>query len=121
MIHAFLRRFIGRGSFLTRPILLQTHFSGESYAFPSKMSAVRAHGSDDYPNRKLRYAADELAMDFDDDGLAKKIAGNHNASLISTTDASETTVTADRVDLDFQTDGAESVLTQVAANGNRSE
>jgi lipopolysaccharide export system protein LptA len=82
------------------------------------ITAVRAHGSDDYPNRKLRYAADDLAMDFDDDGLAKKIAGNHNASLVSATDASETTVTADRVDLDFQTDGGESVLTQVAANGN---
>jgi lipopolysaccharide export system protein LptA len=82
------------------------------------ITAVRAHGSDDYPNRKLRYAADDLTMDFDDDGLARKIVGNHNASLVSTTDASETMVTADRVDLDFQTDGGESVLTQVAANGN---
>jgi lipopolysaccharide export system protein LptA len=82
------------------------------------ITAVRAHGSDDYPNRKLRYAADDLAMDFDDDGLAKKIVGNRSASLVSTTEASETTVTADRVDLDFQTDTGESVLTQVSANGN---
>jgi lipopolysaccharide export system protein LptA len=82
------------------------------------ITAVHAHGSDDYPNRKLRYAAEELAMDFDDDGLARKITGNRNASLISTTDASETTVTADRVDLDLQTDSGESVLTQAAANGN---
>ncbi len=82
------------------------------------ITAVRAHGSDDYPNRKLRYAAEELAMDFDDDGLARKIVGNHNASLVSTTDASETTVTAGRVDLDFQPDGRESVLTQVAAAGD---
>ena len=83
-----------------------------------KITAVRAHGSDEYPNRKLRYAADELAMSFDDDGLAQKINGSQNASLVSTTDASETTVTADRVDLDFQPDGRESVLTQVAATGN---
>ena len=82
------------------------------------ITAVSAHGSDDYPNRKLRYAADDLAMEFDDDGLARKIAGNRNASLVSTTDASSTTVTADHVDLDFQTDGRESVLTQVAATGN---
>ncbi len=82
------------------------------------ITAVRAHGSDDYPNRKVRYAADELAMDFDDDGLARKINGNRNASLVSTTDASETTVTADRVDLDFEPDGRESILTQVAAAGN---
>jgi lipopolysaccharide export system protein LptA len=83
-----------------------------------KITAVRAHGSDDLPNRKLRYAADELAMDFDEDGLVQKINGNKNASLVSTTDASETTVTADRVDLDLQPDGRESVLTQVAATGN---
>ena len=82
------------------------------------ITAVRAHGSDDYPNRKLRYAADELAMDFDDDGLARRINGSHNASLVSTTDVSETTVTADRVDLEFQPDGTESVLTRVDAGGN---
>ena len=82
------------------------------------ITAIQAHGNDDYPNRKLRYAADELAMDFDDDGLARKINGNQNASLVSTTDASETTVTADGVDLDFEPDGRESVLTRVAATGN---
>ena len=82
------------------------------------VTAVRAHGSDDYPNRKLRYAADELGMEFDDDGLAQKINGSGNATLVSTTDASETTVTADRVNLDLQPDGNESVLTQVAATGN---
>jgi lipopolysaccharide export system protein LptA len=82
------------------------------------ITALHAHGSDDYPNRKLRYAADELAMDFDDDGLAQKINGNQNASLVSTTDASETTVTADRVDLQFEPDGHESVLTLVTAAGN---
>lgn len=82
------------------------------------ITAVRAHGSDDLPNRKLRYTADELAMSFDDDGLVQKIGGSRNASLVSTTDASETTVTADRVDLNFQPDGGESVLTQVAASGN---
>ena len=65
------------------------------------VTAVHAHGTDDYPNRKLRYAADELGMEFDDDGVAQKINGNGNANLVSTTDASETTVTADRVDLDL--------------------
>jgi lipopolysaccharide export system protein LptA len=82
------------------------------------ITAVRAHGNDDLPTRKLRYAADELSMDFDEDGLVQKINGNRNASLVSTTDVAETTVTADRVDLDLQPDGRESVLTQVAATGN---
>src|SRR5450759_3421144 len=82
------------------------------------ITAIHAHGSDDLPNRKLRYTADELAKSFDDDGLVQKIDGSRNASLVSITDASETTVTADRVDLNFQPDGGESVLTQVAASGN---
>ena len=82
------------------------------------ITAVKAHGSDDLPTRKLRYAADELAMDFDDDGLVKKVNGNRNANLVSTTDTAETTVTADRVDMDLTADGRESVLTKVAATGN---
>ena len=82
------------------------------------ITAIHAHGNDDLPTRKLLYAADELSMDFDDDGLAQKINGNHNASLVSTTDTSQTTITGDRVDLNFQPDGNEAVLTQVAAGGN---
>ena len=83
-----------------------------------QITAVKAHGTDDFPARKISYAADELAMDFDDDGVARKINGNHNASLVSTTEAAETTVTGDRVDLTFEPNGNEAVLTQVAANGN---
>ena len=82
------------------------------------ITAVQAHGVDELPNRKLRFAADELSMDFDEDGLAQKINGNRNASLVSTTDAAETTVTADRVDLNLDTASGESVLTQVAATGH---
>ena len=82
------------------------------------ITAIQASGNDDLPTRKLLYAADELSMDFDDDGLAQKINGNHNASLVSTTDTSQTTITGDRVDLNFQPDGNEAVLTQVAAAGN---
>ncbi len=83
-----------------------------------QITAVHAHGTDDFPTRKLRYAADELIMDFDDDGVAQKINGNRNANLVSTTDSAETTVTGDHVDLTFEPNGHESVLTKVAANGN---
>jgi len=83
-----------------------------------QITAVRAHGTDDMPARKLRYAADELAMDFDDDGIARTINGNRNANLVYTTDASETTVTGDHVDLNFDPNGNEAVLTRVTANGN---
>ena len=85
-----------------------------------RLTAVKAHGTDDLPNRKLRYSADELAMDFDDDGVARKIDGNRNANLVSTTDTSETIVSGDHVDLTFDADGHEAVLTRVAASGNSS-
>ena len=83
-----------------------------------KITAINADGSDLDPNRKLRYAADELAMDFDDSGVARKIEGNRSATLVSTTAASETAVTASRVDMDFDTSEGESVLTHVTATGN---
>jgi lipopolysaccharide export system protein LptA len=82
------------------------------------VTAVHAHGTDDYPNRKLRYAADELAMDFDDEGKAQKIVGEHNAQLVSTGETAETTVTADHVDMDLDTSTGDSVLTKVSARGN---
>ena len=82
------------------------------------VTALRAHGTDDYPNRKLQYAADELAIDFDEDGKAQKVIGDRNAQLISTGETAETTVNADHVDLDLDTSSGESVLTQVDARGN---
>jgi lipopolysaccharide export system protein LptA len=82
-----------------------------------QISALQAHGTDDLPTRKLRYAADELEMDFDDDGVATRINGNHNANLVSTAEGSETTVTGDHVELSFWPNGHEAVLTRVAASG----
>jgi lipopolysaccharide export system protein LptA len=83
-----------------------------------QITAVNAHGTDDFPNRKLRYAAEELAMEFDDDGVAQKINGNRNASLVSASEGSETTVTGDRVDLAFDNNGHDAVLSHVTVNGN---
>jgi lipopolysaccharide export system protein LptA len=80
--------------------------------------ALHAHGSDDLPARKLQYAADELWMDFNDHGEVEKITAQGNARLVSTSDSAETTVTGNHVDLDFQVQNHESLLTRVAANGN---
>jgi len=38
-----------------------------------KIETTHAHGTDDYPNRKLAYSADYLLVDFDDDGAVRKI------------------------------------------------
>jgi lipopolysaccharide export system protein LptA len=83
-----------------------------------KIETTHAHGTDDYPNRKLAYSADYLLVDFDDDGAVRKITGSTAARLVSTSEASETTVTADRVDLDFESQNKQSILSHVAAQGH---
>jgi lipopolysaccharide export system protein LptA len=83
-----------------------------------KVEAVRAHGQDDYPNRKLNYAAGTLVVDYDDDGLVRSIVGTDGARLVSTGETSETTVTAGRVDLGLVPLNGESTLASVLGSGN---
>jgi len=83
-----------------------------------RVEATHAHGTDDYPNRKLKYAADELYVDFDDLGKAEKITGQTNAQLTSTSQTSETTISANRVEMNFEPQGDDRVLSQVNASGN---
>jgi lipopolysaccharide export system protein LptA len=78
----------------------------------------RAHGTDDYPNRKLKYAAEGLWVDLDDYGEVAKIRGVGNAQVTSTNDASETAIAASQVEMFFN-DGEEgSTLSHVNAIGN---
>jgi lipopolysaccharide export system protein LptA len=82
------------------------------------MTAVNAHGSNDYPERKLRYTAADVAIDFDEDGVARKVVGDRNVELVSTSGTAETTVNADHVDMDLDTDSGESILTHVVGRGH---
>jgi lipopolysaccharide export system protein LptA len=92
--------------------------AGEGHKSIRKIEAVKAHGSDTYPNRKLQYAAEQLWVDFDDDGAVQKITGQTNARLVATGETSETTVTAYHVDMNFDPQGDQSLLTGVSASGN---
>lgn len=83
-----------------------------------KVETNRAHGSDEYPNRKLQYAADGLWVDFGDDGLVEKIYGEGNARLASTAATSETDISASRVDLVFEQHEGQSTLAHVNAKGD---
>src|ERR1035437_6524750 len=83
-----------------------------------KIETTHAHGTDDCPNRKLTYSADYLLVDFDDDGAVRKITGSNAARLVSTSEASETTVTAGRVEMDFEAQNQQSLLSRVTALGN---
>ena len=79
--------------------------------------AWKAHGSRQDLERNLAYSADELWMGFNEKGQVEKISGKHNARLVSSAKTSETTVTGDNVDLYFQVEGSESILTRVDATG----
>jgi lipopolysaccharide export system protein LptA len=82
------------------------------------VTAVNAHGTKDDPSRKLRYSAGDLAIDFDEDGVATKVVADKNVELVSTSDTAETMVNADHVDMDLSTDSGESVLTHVVGRGH---
>jgi lipopolysaccharide export system protein LptA len=51
------------------------------------IETTKAHGTDNYPNRKLQYAADHLWMSFDEDGQVQRITGQDNANLTNTAQA----------------------------------
>lgn len=76
-----------------------------------------AHGVVDDPGRKVEFAGDKLFMDFGDDDMIQQIHANDNAKVISTFATSRTAVTANHVDLNFLSDGKESVLDNGVASG----
>jgi lipopolysaccharide export system protein LptA len=91
---------------------------GKSQFVLHRVDARLAHGTDAYPNRKLQYSAGEMTVAFDDDGVVQTLTGRSNAQVTSVSDAAETTVKADNVEMNFSTDNDESVLQHVAATGN---
>ena len=59
-------------------IKLQENESGPQGDLHS-IDAIKAHGSDTYPNRKIQYSAGQLHVDFDEDGQAQKVTGETTA------------------------------------------
>ncbi|HLJ50451.1 MAG TPA: LPS export ABC transporter periplasmic protein LptC [Bryobacteraceae bacterium] len=83
------------------------------------VEAQKSQGADHQPNRNLEFAADMMNMQFDGSGKqVQKIVGYTNARLVATSAAGQTTMTTDRVDLDFDTGGADSVLKTALATGH---
>src|SRR5579859_4348428 len=83
-----------------------------------QVDAVEVEGVDEYPKRKLQYAADELRVTYSEYGEVERVSGRRNARLVSLSEGSETTMTSDVVDLDFETVNTESVLRRAVGNGN---
>jgi lipopolysaccharide export system protein LptA len=80
----------------------------------------QAHGTDRRPQRNLEYAARYLTIDFNDDNQIQKITGVEQAKLVSTADTAITTMTGDRVELEFDTSTVDSILKTALANGHGS-
>src|SRR5260370_4195280 len=78
----------------------------------------QAQGTEQRPGRNLEYAAKYLTIDFDDDNQIRKITAIEQARLVSKGDAAITTMTSDRVTMDFDTSGSDSVLQTALATGH---
>ena len=76
-----------------------------------------AHGVQDEPGRKVEFAADHLLMQFGEGMIVKSIQGDRNGKLVSTANATRTTVTGDRLDLAFDPSAKESTLLSAVATG----
>lgn len=81
------------------------------------VEAQNAKGEDKQPKRMLEYAAEQLILRFADKNAINRIEGERNARLVTTSDTGRTTVTAQRVDMDFETPQGESVLKKALARG----
>ena len=92
--------------------------AGEGKKSLRSVDATKAHGSDVYPKRKIQYAAEHLLVDFNEYGQTEKITGSMGAQLVATSESAETSITGNHVDLTFDTQGDESVLTSVNGEGN---
>jgi len=83
-----------------------------------EIDGLKVHGSDVTPNRNLQYAADRVWVNYNEAGQVQKISGEGNTKVTSTAEFSETTATSDKVDLFFDPQEHESVLTNVNCNGH---
>ena len=81
------------------------------------VEAKNAKGHDQYPKRQLDYSASQLTIQFDDKGEVNKVTGEPDARVVAVTDTARTTMTGNRVDLEFATQGEETVLTKAFAHG----
>jgi lipopolysaccharide export system protein LptA len=82
-----------------------------------KAGADNGRGVQEASGRKVEFAADHLLLDFNPDMVVTGIDAQSNAKLISTAGILKTTVTSERIHLDFDTATNESVLTKALALG----
>jgi len=82
------------------------------------VETTQAKGTDQRPGRNLEYAANQLTVEFNDNNQIQKITGVDQARVVSNGDTSQTTITSDRVVMDFETTESDSILQTAVAQGH---
>jgi lipopolysaccharide export system protein LptA len=77
-----------------------------------------AKGNEQDPKRLLEYAADQLTVHYSDQGDVDHAFGESNARVASSSEMARTTTTADRIDLEFDSQNHESTLKRALATGH---
>ena len=82
------------------------------------VETTQAKGTDQRPGRNLEYGANQLTVEFNDNNQIQKITGVDQARVVSNGDTSQTTITSDRVVMDFETTATDSLLQTAVAQGH---
>lgn len=83
-----------------------------------RVETRNARGSDRQPGKDMEYGAEFLKMEFTPKGEVRKIEAIDQARLSNLTAAARTTVTGDRIDLEFDPEAKESTLTRALSHGD---
>jgi len=78
----------------------------------------KGHGVREESDRKTEFAAERLTLHFIENTQVDQIHGDRNGRLVSTAATMRTTVTGDRIDLDFDTSTKDSTLKAAIATGS---
>ncbi len=82
------------------------------------VETTQAKGTDLRPGRNLDFAANQLRLDFNGNNQIQKITGVDQAHVISAGETSQTTITSDRVVMDFETTESDSILKAAVSQGH---
>jgi lipopolysaccharide export system protein LptA len=83
-----------------------------------QVDTTQAKGVDQRPGRNLEFSANQLIVEFNDNNQIQKMTGVDQARVVSHGDTSQTTITSDRVVMDFETTESDSILQTAVAQGH---
>jgi lipopolysaccharide export system protein LptA len=82
------------------------------------VETTQAKGTDQRPGRNLEYGANQLTVEFNEYNQIKKITGVDQARVVDHGETSQTTITGDRVVMDFETTESDSLLQNAVSQGH---